>query len=454
MSDSRPLNARTEALFRRLVRREAEPALRKLLAMHRIEDVAAVMSHMTWAEQRRLYLAIEDRDQAAELLALLPDDSVREITHEMTEEVVADLLERMDPDDAVDVVGAMSDEKRERVLAELDEEDGRDVQELLAHPPDTAGGIMSSSFFTMPDTATCGGAIRELQKVHEDLSDVHYIYVVDRERRLTGVTSLRGLIVRPPNTPLAQIMTKNPIAVRPDVDQEEVARFVARYDLMAIPVVDEQHRILGVVTVDDVVDVIREEAEEDMFRMAGMSEPDQPGSSSLTQAVRQRAGWLLATLFGGLFGSELIGGYQSTLAQVAALAGFIPLVMGMGGNVGLQSATVAVRGLATGQIDLSGALGFVLREARTGFALGLIYGSLLTIFGVLRFQDAPLVGLAVGTAVLCSMTGASLLGAGIPVALSRAGADPAIATGPLVTTCIDLLGVFVYFNVARVLLGL
>ncbi|HMV65632.1 MAG TPA: magnesium transporter [Myxococcota bacterium] len=452
MSDSRPLNARTEALFRRLVRREAEPALRKLLAMHRVEDVAAVMSHMTWSEQRRLYQLIEDRDAAAELLTLLPEDSVREITHEMTEEVVVDLIERMDPDDAVDVVGAMSDALRERVLAGLD--DGHEVQELLAWAPDTAGGIMSSACFTMPDTATCGAAIRELQRVHESLTDVHYAYVVDRDRRLVGVTSLRGLVVRPPNTPLVQIMTRNPIAVRPEVDQEEVAGFFARYDLMAIPVVDGEHRILGIVTVDDVVDVIREEAEEDMYRMAGMSEPDPVGSGTLGQAVRQRAGWLLATLVGGLCGSELIASYQSTLAQVAALAGFIPLVMGMGGNVGLQSATVAVRGLATGQVDLSGAFGFVLREGRTGFALGLIYGSLLTMFGVLRFADIPLVGLAVGTAVLCSMTGASLLGAGIPVALSRAGADPAIATGPLVTTCIDLLGVFVYFNVARLLLGL
>jgi magnesium transporter len=455
MSDARPLSIRTEALFRRLVRREAEPALRKLLAVHRAEDVAAVMAHMTWAEQRRLWQVIDSRDLQAEILSLLPEESVAQLTNEMTEEVVADLLDRMDPDDAVDVVGALSEGVRERVLAELDDGDGHEVTELLAYAPDTAGGLMSSRVFTMPDTASCGAAVRELQRVSDELSDVQYVYVIDRERKLIGVTSLRRLVVRPPNTPLASIMTRSPIAVRADVDQEEVARIVERYDLMALPVVDADGHILGVVTVDDVVDVIRAEAAEDMLRMAGLSEvvSEEPGQLSVWVHVRTRVGWLLATIGGGLLGSEIVGSFDGVLGRMPVLAGFIPVVMGMGGNVGLQSATVAVRSLATGHVDLAGAGPFIWREVRVGGTLGLIYGGMLLAFGALRYHDVPTVGVAVGLAALCAMTASSLLGAGVPIALHRVGQDPAVATGPLVTTCIDLVGVSLYLTLATVLLG-
>jgi magnesium transporter len=455
MSDSRPLNTRTEGLFRRLVRREAEPALRKLLAVHRAEDIAEVMTHMTFGEQRRLWLVIQDRDQAAEILTLLPEESVAQVTAEMTEEVVADLLDRMDPDDAADVVVALPDDVRERVLAELDEGDEAEIKELMAYDPDTAGGLMSTRFFTMHDTASCGAAIRELQRVSDELSDVQYAYVVDREKRLVGVTSLRSLVVRPPNTPLAAIMTRTPISVRPDVDQEEVARIVERYDLMAIPVVDGENHMLGIVTVDDIVDVIRQEAAEDMLRMAGLSEEvtDEPGQNSVRMHVRTRVGWLLATICGGLLGSEIVGSFNGILGQIPILAGFIPVVMGMGGNVGLQSATVAVRSLATGRIDFAGAGPFIWREARVGLSLGLIYGGFLAAFGELRYTEVPGVGIAVGSAALTSMTASSLLGAGIPVALERYGLDPAVATGPLVTTCIDLIGVSLYLTLATLMLG-
>jgi magnesium transporter len=452
VSDERALSARTEALFRRLVRREAEPALRKLMSHHRPEDVAAVMSHMTWAEQRRLYAMIEDRDYKADLLSHLTEDSIVAITQEMTEDVVADLLDRMDPDDAADVVSLLPEEVRERVLDEMDEEEA--VEELLGYAADTAGGLMSSAFFSMPDVATCGAAVRELQKNSDDLSDVQYCYVVDRERRLVGVTSLRSLIVRPPATPLAQIMTRTPISVGPEVDQEEVARFVARYDLMSIPVCDAEGRILGIVTVDDVVDVIREEAAEDLLAMAGLSDAPDPGENSVIDAVRLRAGWLLATLCGGVIGSEVVNGFSETLGQVAALAGFIPVIMGMGGNVGLQSATLAIRGLATGHVQLGGAMSFITSEVKAGVTIGVLYGTILALFGSVRYPETPLVGVAVGVSILAAMAGASLLGSGIPVALSRMGQDPAVATGPLVTTCIDLASILVYFNVARLLLGL
>ncbi len=449
-----PLNSRTEALLRRLVRRDAGPAIRKLLSNSRPEDVAAAMRHLTWAEQRRLHQSLEDRDFAAEVLSLLPEDSVRQITLDMTEEYVADLLDRMELDDATDIVRMLPDDVRARVIAEMDDEGLEDMRQLLAWPAETAGGIMSPEFFSMPDTATCGAAIRALQKSSDEFAYVHYVYVIDGTEHLVGVASLRNLVARPSNTPIAAIMTPDPITVGPRQDQEEVARYVARYDLLAIPVVDSDGRLLGIVTVDDVVDVIREEAEEDMYRMAGLSDDADPISGGTLLQTRHRAGWLLATIGGGIFAAEIIGSYESSLAQVAVLAGFIPVVMGMGGNVGIQSATVAVRGLATGHIQLGGAVSFIWREARIGMLLGLLYGTLLGGYGMLRFSDTPMLGVSVGLSIFMAIAGAAVLGGGIPVALSRFKIDPAVATGPLVTTLIDVVAIILYFNISKSLLGL
>ncbi len=453
MTDS-PLHQRTEAILRRLVRRESGPALRKVLARFQPADLAAAMQHLTWSEQRRLYGAIDDLEQKAEILAMLPEEDQRGILRDLTQEAVVEILENLDDDDATDVVAILPDEMRQAVLAGMDPEEGSAVRQLLAWPSDSAGGIMSTDVFVMPEAATCGAAVRALQKGGDDVVNAHYVYVVDADRRLVGVASLRQLVVRPAGTPLSVVMTRDPITVRPADDQEDVARFVARYDLLAIPVVDEDHRLLGIVTVDDVVDVIREEAAEDMFRMAGLSEDADGLPRSVIVATRQRAGWLLATLFGGIFAAEIIGSYEATLAKVAVLAGFIPVIMGMGGNVGIQSATVAVRGLATGHVQLGGALTFVLREARVGLLLAAADGTIIGVYGMIREIDRPMVGVSVGVSVGGAIALASLLGAGIPVGLSRFKVDPAVATGPLVTTLIDVLAIILYFNIARALLGL
>jgi len=446
------LNARTEALLRRLVRRDASTALKKLLRRTRPVDIAHSMRHLTGAEQRRLYQAIDDLDLAAEVLSYLDTEGSREVTRGMDEGAVVPLLERMDPDDATDIVALLPDALRLRVLEELEEDEtGEEVRELLAWGPETAGGLMSPQVFRMPDTGTCGQAIAALQTQHEDLETVYYVYVVDELQRLVGVSSLRSLLTHPPRTKLTQIMVPEVIAVAPDTDQEEVARYVARYDLLAVPVVDGQRHILGLVTVDDIVDVIRDEAAEDMMLMAGVNES--PQRSVLRQSWH-RAGWLLATIGGGIVAAEIIGMYETTLMKVAVLAGFIPVIMGMGGNVGIQSATLAVRGLATGQVQIGGVGTFLWQEARVGLILGAFYALLLGSYGLLRYSDTPLIGLALGTSIFLAIGAAGVIGALLPVAFDRLGADPAIATGPFVTTIVDLLGIVIYFNVARILLGL
>lgn len=454
MSGEGRLDQRTEAILRRLVRRDAGTALKKMVVKTRPEDIAAAMEHLTWSEQRRLYRAIGDRDLQAEVLSNLSEDTIVRVTNEMTREVVADLLERLEPDDATDVVSALPDELRAEVLQAMEAEDQEELVELLAWAPDSAGGIMSTDVFVMPRSATCGAALRLLQRGTDEMENIHYVYVVDEGERLIGVVSLRMLVVHPPNTPLVSVMITEPIAVGPTDDQEEVARFVARYDLLAIPVVDESRKVLGVVTVDDVVDVIREEAAEDMYKMAGLSEDTAViGQTPLRVQLMQRAGWLMATIGGGILAELIIGTYEDTLTKAAVLAGFIPVIMGMGGNVGIQSATVAVRGLAMGHVQVGGAARFVFREVRVGLALGVLFGVVLGLYGFVKYSGEPKVALSVASSIFCAIGAAGLLGAGIPVLLDRLRIDPAVATGPLVTTVVDVLGIVIYLSIATMLLG-
>lgn len=448
------LNVRTQTILRRLVRREASVQVRKVLAKTRNEDVAAALEHMTGAERQRLFAMIDDRDSAAEVMTNLSDDALQDVVEGIDEDELVDLLERMEADDATDVIEALPDQLRASIVADLRGTDTEEVTVLLRWPSDSAGGIMSTSFFGMAQTATCGQAIQAMQERGEDVDSVFYVYVADEHGRLVGVVSLRQLLVHPPSTPLVSIMTRDVIHVSPRQDQEEVARYVARYDLLAIPVVDEHKRMLGIVTVDDVVDVIREEAVEDMMLLAGVSNDISAQGKNALKLAWDRAGWLLATIGGGVLAAELIGVWEDTLTQVAVLAGFIPVIMGMGGNVGIQSATITVRGLATGHVQLGGTLAYIFREAQVGVVLGLVYGLLLGGYGLARYWANPLVGISVGVSVCLAIVVASLFGTGVPVVLSRMGIDPAIATGPFVTTAVDVVGIGIYLSIATTLLAL
>lgn len=444
------LNARTEAI-RRLARRGPSTALTKALGKARPEDVAAVLPHLTVAAQQGVFRSLPDLDAQAEVLANAPEESVPKLVAPLEAEVVVDLLDRMEPDDATDVVELLPDALRREVIGEFTEE--VEFAELLQWPEDSAGGIMSSVVFKMRDDATCQQAIQTLQTQSEELETIYYVYVVNALDTLVGVISLRSLLTHPPHTQLRDLMSAEVITVMPTQDQEEVAHIVARYDLLALPVVDEDRRLIGIVTVDDIIDVIREEAAEDMMLMAGVNEQPLVNGTVFSDA-RHRGTWLLATIGGGIAAAEFISLYEETLAQKAVLAGFIPVIMGIGGNVGIQGATIAVRALATGRIEVGGSGRFILREGRVGVLLGVIYGLLLGGYAVLRYWPDLTVALAVGSSVVLAITLAGVLGALVPLGLSRLGTDPAVATGPFVTTLIDILGIVVYFNIARVLLGL
>jgi magnesium transporter len=332
-------------------------------------------------------------------------------------------------------------------------EGSQEVQDLLKYEDDTAGGIMTPDFIVFKENITAGEAIASLQKKeHMDVEMPFYLYIVDDADRLVGVSSLRQLVVVPSETPLKNFMTTQVISVRTDTDQEEVAKIVARYDILAVPVVDEFNQLLGIVTVDDVIDIFREEATEDILRMAGAGE-EFVETQTVLRSTRIRLPWLFASCIGGIVAFFIIGRFEASLNKFAYLAAFIPVIMGMGGNIGTQSSTIVVRGLATGRIATRNFWSVVLKELSIGLILGLVYGMLIGTVAEIRFSSIAL-AISVALAVLSSMSVAALVGSLVPLVFAKAKIDPAVATGPFVTTSIDIISVYCYFAIATALLGL
>jgi magnesium transporter len=306
--------------------------------------------------------------------------------------------------------------------------------------------------FTLHKNTIARDAIQSLQD-QEEAEMVFYLYVTDDDDRLVGVVSLRDLVTSPPDKTLDNIMTKNVISVQPETDQEEVAKIVSRYNYLAVPVIDLEEHMLGIVTVDDVVDVIREEATEDFLQMAGAGKDREILLKSSWGNARARLPWLFASWVGGVAAVAIIGVFKNMLETTVALAAFIPVIIGMGGNIGTQSSTIIVRGLATGRVDIGNNLKIILKEIKVGLILGVLYGLLLGVFATLKFVNTtPYLGLIVALSILSSMIISTFVGTLVPLLFRKLDIDPAIATGPFVTTSIDIIGVTLYFLIASALI--
>lgn len=445
------LNQRVDAI-RRLARRGAASALAKVVAKTRAEDLAAVMDHLAPAERRAVFAQVRQDAVAADVLTRVGTDVFHTLTDGLPVDRLTALFSEMEADDQTDLIELLPEERRALVLQKIRGDEREEIEELLGYPPDTAGGIMSPLAFRLREDTDCRDAIAAVQEA-SDHELVYYVYVENDDGQLVGVTSLRSLLTHPPSTRLGDIMTTDVIAVPATSDQEEVARIVGRYDLLAVPVVDDRRVLLGIVTVDDVIDVIKEEAAEDMLLMAGVGEDAaDPTRGSRLAAVGKRLPWLLVTLAGGLGIAEIIHQFAPTLEADLVLAGFIPIVMGMEGNVGIQSATLTVRNIATGRLD-GGVSGAIVGEVLTGLMLGMVFAALVGGYGWLRYGDAA-VAASVAIAIVCGMTSAALVGTLVPLTMRRVGVDPAIATGPFVTTVMDGLGLTIYLGIATTLLAL
>ena len=434
--------------YRRLLRRHARTNLIKLTNKTHPADLAIVFRYFTEDEQSQTFALMRDDEHTAEFLTELDEALVKDLLQKESSERIASIIEKAPANDQSDILGALSVERSQSVIDLLKQEEQEELAEIMGYPEDSAGAMMTTDVFTLHEGTTSGNAIKTLQD-QEDAEMVFYLYVTDDDDRLVGVVSLRALATTPSDTKLKDIMIKRVHSVRPETDQEEVARVVAQYNFLAVPIIDPDERLLGIVTVDDVVDVIREEATEDFLQMAGAGKDREILLKSSWENARARLPWLFASWIGGIIAASLIGAFEHMLESIIVLAAFIPVIIGMGGNVGTQSSTIIVRGIATGRVDVGGELKLILKEMRVGLILGVLYGLLLGFFADFSFEDAPSnLGIVVGLSICASMLLAATIGTVTPLILRKLDIDPAVATGPFVTTSIDILGVLFYFVIA------
>lgn len=428
-------------------------------ALARLDDVqiAAQLDNHGPQVQDAVLQALP-RERRPEVLDAMRYESAAEVIERLAPEEAAQLLDELEVDDVADILQRLDDPSRLRsILDRLDPEDVEDVEDLLTYDPNSAGGIMTPDHVRVSDRVTVGEALRAVQTT-DDLPDhVFYVYVVDEDDRLVGLVNLRHLVVSKPDTPVRDVMETDVTTVGVDTDQEVVADMASRYDVVAVPVVDAKQRLLGVVEIDDLVDVMREEATEDILKMAGAGEA-LADTRDFIASFKARLPWLMGAAVGGILVAISLSGFDDALREVPVLALFMPVVAGMGGNVGTQSSTVVVRGLAVGYMETKKFTRVVLREMGLGITLGILSGLLISVaasFMQLESSPDPLrLSLVLTGGLVGSMTIAATVGACVPLLLDRFNVDPAVATGPFVTTSVDVLGLLFYFTLAAYLLGI
>jgi magnesium transporter len=452
MSDGEP--GLPENLTELLAQEGLDPeTLRTVLAAVHPVDLAELLDDVDLENRVRIFGTL-DPDRAAQVLAYMPHEYKVELVDRMGEQRLADVIDRM-PDYAVaDILDHLPAHKEKSVMARVEAEKAEDVAQLREYPPNTAGGRMTRNFVAVPDSFSAGETIKAIQG-SVDSHTVDFVYVVDEEGRLEGVVSLPKLMIHSPDEPICGFMRREVTFVGPTVDQEDVARLAQKYRLRHVPVVDASMRLLGVVTLQDIIDVIKSEANEDVMKIAGADHVD-PLRGSLVDRLKARAPWLAAAMSMELGLAWIMKAYGDTLAKAEALIFFIPIIMAMGGNVGLQSSTTVVRGLATGDIGPGKWVRVVMSEFRVGTILGLVGGAITGLMALIMHMGvagASKMSAIVTASMILSMSVAATMGAITPIIMHRLKHDPAVASGPFITAVNDVVNVSLYLTVAMVLLA-
>ncbi len=403
------------------------------------DEQIALLAQLSPATSADILEELEDED-AAELVLALPTETASRIVDEMAADEAADLLSEIEPEQA------------RAILARL--EDPEEIHPLLLHPDDSAGGLMSSEFLALRRRMTAGDALRAIRQWKEEDEPVHDLFVVDAERHLCGQVSLRQLLVADPATPLLELLDPDVIAVPVGTDQEECARLMSRYDLLALPVVDHNNVLLGVITIDDVVDVLEQEATEDFQRLGGAEPLEQPYlSTGVLTIARKRVGWLMLLFVTESLTGTVLRHFENELQAAVALAFFVPLLIGTGGNAGSQTTSTIIRALAVGDISMRDGLLALWHELRVGLLLGLGM-SLFAFVRALTWGTDDRLALTVAIAIFTIVIWANALGALLPILAARLRIDPTVVSGPVMSTLVDATGLFIYFTMARLILGL
>jgi magnesium transporter len=412
-------------------------------------DLAAVIPNLEPAEVAVLIQSLPDDELPALMAELEPEEAAR-ILRTFSRGAAADVLEAMAPDDATDVVEELPRGEVEAFLIAMEPDEAAEIRDLLAYPPESAGGIMTPAFVAITPDLRADEAIAALRLVAQEAETVNYVYVVDAADHLLGVLSLRDLVLSPPDTPVASLMVTDLAKVRADADGAAAARLLRDRHLLAVPVVDADNRLLGIVTADDAIDVLEEELEEDYLRLAG-TDAEEMERRTPAQIARLRLPWLLGTMAIELAAGLVIARFDAVLTEVILLASFMPVISAISGNVGLQAAAIVVRGLDTGHVSLQRWGAQVAKELQTALLMALTCGLVLGTIGAIWSQHVPF-GVVIGVALTCSMLTAGFMGTVIPMLSKRLGFDPATTAGPFETAFQDVVGFAVFLWLASLLL--
>jgi len=410
-------------------------------------DQAELFSELSEELQDELLERLNPED-SADIMEELDDEDAAELAQRMDSDGLARILNKMEPDEAADLLGDMTTAQADQALSAI--EDTTEILPLLEYHDDSAGGLMTSADVILPQELTAREALDHLRTVAPDAETVYYLFVVDDDMRLVGVVSLRELVLCPPEEPIQTVMDRDAITILAEADQEEAARLMARYDLLALPVVDAQNHLLGIITHDDLVDVLEVEATEDIYRLGGVTQ-DQTVDTGIGTTLRSRVPWLVLNLGTAMISAFVLSIFSDTIAQFAILAVFFPIVAGVSGSAGTQTLTVTVRGLALGLVELRDGLSTLVREGIIGISNGIIIGAIVTLVALL-WQSNPILGLVVGAATFLNLICAGVAGVLVPLGMSIFKIDPALASPVLVTTITDTFGYFFYLGIATLTL--
>ncbi len=415
-------------------------------------DIAAIIDELEKEEATYLFRLLNE-DTQSEVIVELDEDVREQLLQSFSNKEIADQLENLDSDDATDLIAELPADQLEEVIGLIkDPETAEEIVDLLNYAEDTAGGMMQKEFMKVHLDWPVNRCVIELRKQAEEVEKVFTIYVVDDAEKLVGFLSLKRLLFAKPNTLIADLyQNRNMISVKTGDDDEDVAKIMEKYDLVSVPVIDLQGKLVGRITIDDVVDVIKEEADKDFQMASGISEKVE-SSSTVWRISRARIPWLLIGLLGGILGAQVISGFEGGISKVPQLAFFIPLIAAMGGNVGVQSAAIVVQSLAKGNDQF----GSIWKKIRKEMMVGMINGVLLSglIYVITLIFGTPILGLVVSISLFTVIMFAAVFGTLIPLLLDKYKIDPALATGPFITTLNDVLGLFIYLTIGMLLFNI
>ncbi len=415
-------------------------------------DFSEIAEYFSPEQIIEIFRLIKDREKIAEYISELNSELQSELLNAMSKKQASKILEEMDTDEAVDILGEITPEESRELLDLMPKEEADEIEELMKYEENTAGSIMNNEFVTLQEHLTCEQAIQHIREMSPEAEMIYYVYVLDKRKRLIGVLSLRDLIVADAQKKVSEIMEEDVISVLDTEDREVAARVISDYDFLAIPVINKKGMMVGIITVDDIIDVLQEEVTEDIHKMVGSAEvyEDKLIKTSPLKRARARLPWLMVSMAGQMISGSVIEFHSVILETVVALAFFIPVIMAMAGNVGTQSSTITVRGLATGQLRLDELWKNILTEFKVGFFIGSMVG-LMVYFIAFYWQNNYILGLTIGISLCITVIAAATLGTLLPLIFMRLNIDPAIATGPFITTAVDIGSLVIYFSLGTFL---